>query len=450
MPTNTQQIRQEFRKKAERLAKLEGSILAAADYSMENPANYGRKEATPKQLYVWLTAAAAAGILWKLLGNGGVLSIVFGGGCLLALYKAYMEWNNYKANHSEDREGRRITDRVTALETERKQLISDLNRMRAENPVLKGTYWWDMNKNPAVDGQRLPGKVPKADEWQYGVFNPVYLSGGKGGVYLEDMCDTEVLVDGDEVRELLKRGNDRQIAVYRDERLLSSEEKAYKVLKLYAYDRREIEEISATTTRTKIDKEAQLASYRGKLDAMEIGINALKGRNLMTNEEMYLYGKADLQRYASDGLRRAVLESQKESRIAAQGDYEEHTVYKKGFNNLSRLIFVCCADIYASIKPETNGEIAAITVPRAEQSILQMTVRSIDGKPFAGRLESYAGEDSLEEVGKVGRLSVEMAIDQLMNPKMREWLHLKKRDVLAEKPDGLDEYEWPYLIWSDQ
>ena len=90
-------------------------------------------------------------------------------------------------------------------------------------------------------------------------------------------------------------------------------------------------------------------------------------------------------------------------------------------------------------------------MPRAEQSALNLIVRTTKDTEFGGRLEPYGSSDAVEDGGIVGKMSIQMAADQLLHGETREQLlRLRKRDVLAPRPAGLDDYEWAYLIWRDQ
>lgn len=439
-----------FRQKAEQLAQVEAQILAGADYSAVNPLRVNRTASRPTQALVWLGVAAAGGALFALWGDGGVRSLVFGLVGLAGLFKAYLAWSSFRANRAEEAAENQITGQVTQWETQRAALRDELNRMRRDDASLQGVYWWDKDKNPAVAGKLLPGKVPGYDRWRYDLLNPAYLNPEKGGVFLEDMRRFPVLVPGGDVRALLASQSAPQAVVYRDPALLDGEDEVYRIMKLYAYTDEPIQEIEARTTRTRVDKEAQWNAYQQKLDQMEIGLNAVGSRQLMTNMEMYLTGQKDVQEFARDQVRRGILESAAQSKIQAQDDWEERTTYRKVFQNLHRLTFVCCADVYLSCREGSAGRVAAIAVPRAEQSILRLTVRTPGGDVLGGMLEDYGGSDGVENGGTIGKLSIEMAADWLLNGEARGVLQLKPRDVLAPRPAGLDDYEWAYLIWKDR
>lgn len=75
---------------------------------------------------------------------------------------------------------------------------------------------------------------------------------------------------------------------------------------------------------------------------------------------------------------------------------------------------------------------------------MNLLVRSVQkDNPFAGRMERYGNIPEFEEFDTEIAPSIQMVVDKLLsNPDMIKLLHLKNRDVLAEKPENMDEYEY--------
>ena len=396
-------------------------------------------------------AAGAARSLGSLLlaGGGAALAVVLLV-CLAGLYKAYLAFNNYRADRREQRAADRAAGRVGGLAEQREQLLRELGRLRAADPAPAGRYWWEQGKDPAVAGRLLPGRVPKYDQWTYELLDPMYFSRDGAGARLEDMRSAPVSVRGDDLRALAAGRGAAAAVLYRDDALLQ-QGAAFRVMKLFAYAAEPLEEIRSTTTRTRVDKDAQWEACQRKLDALEIGMNAAGRSALMTNQEMYLYGHKDIQEYAGDSLRRGVLEADAHRRIYGQDDYTERTTYRKGFHGLVRFTFICCADVYFSLAEGTRGRVAAIAVPREPQNEVRVTVRTPGDRPaLGGALVAHGGHDAMEQGETVGRVSIQMAVDFLMGGEMRQTLGLRPRDVLAPRPAGLDDYEWAYLVWHDR
>ena len=439
-----------LRQKAEQLAQIESRIDRGSAQAAQAPAPARRGAARPTALLVWLGVAAAGALASAALDGSGMPALAGGLVCLVGLYKAYLAFNNYRADRREQRAADRAAGRVGGLAQQREQLLRELGRLRAADPAPAGRYWWEQGKDPAVAGRLLPGRVPKYDQWTYELLDPMYFSRDGAGVRLEDMRSAPVSVRGDDLRALAAGRGAAAAVLYRDDALLK-QGAAFRVMKLFAYAAEPLEEIRSTTTRTRVDKDAQWDACQRKLDALEIGMNAAGRSALMTNQEMYLYGHKDIQEYAGDSLRRGVLEADAHRRIYGQDDYTERTTYRKGFHGLVRFTFICCADVYFSLAEGTRGRVAAIAVPREPQNEVRVTVRTPKDRPaLGGALVAHGGHDALEQGETVGRVSIQMAVDFLMGGEMRQTLGLRPRDVLAPRPAGLDDYEWAYLVWHDR
>lgn len=439
--------RTELRSLAEELAKVEGNIYYLKDFSDRNPLKNegeGAKKQPPKnETTKWIIISV-------------VLLILFFPAAIFTLYAAYNANKRYKKALEAWMDDGKVKDNLTTMvgsqEEKRKELLSRIGELCRKDPALNGNYWWKFGKDPAVHGLAmealLPGKEAKSSEWKFAMLNQMWFQEAGDVIYLYDMTEYAVLIEGKDARAMLEPGNGA--VIYQNKDLLTEKAPGYALWHLYAYTEQPIEEISKSTTRTAVDKEAERAAHQQKLDLMEIGLNAIGSKDLMTNKEMQMTGRMSLQDYVQEDLVRGMYEADFESKLSARGDYDEHTTYSKGFRGLSHLSFYDCADILISVEEGTMGQCAAIVVPRENQKITQLFVRSNKkDHPFTGRVESYDGNPGLTLSDGVGSPSIKMAVEQLFTPSNIEFLHLKNRDVLEEKPEGLDEWEFVYLMWMD-
>lgn len=443
---------EEFRKLAEQLAALEAQMLTgrAASIRQWNPQweTQGQKQARTT-LVICLVVAAAAALLLHVLGDGGVKTMVCGVILLAALLKAYLEWGVYKKQNARLEQARKGFRAATDLEDRREELIKQLDAMRRSDPTLDKTYWWDAGISPnGFSVSELPGTA-LAPDWAYIVAQQVTLTEREDGLYCEDFVEHGVGVLASEAEELVRSGN--AAVIYRNEEVLSAPHEMFLCKYLYALDNQPIEEISASTTHTRVDKEAEMRAYQDKLDAREALFNAAAGDGLLTNREAALYGKRSVSGFRQEELYRGFAEREQQSRIDAMPDYEEHTQYRKVFRNLYINEFVTCAIIFLSLEEHTAGKTALILLPQTEIPSLTVTMRADSAEhPTSGYLEHYMGEDALVMGRRSIRPSIRMAADQLFGGEWGKAIGLDKIDIMAEKPAGLSDAEWCYLIWKDQ
>lgn len=447
----------EFRKLAEELAKVESDILKLGKFSKRNPANVQKSVPSsvekPKTVAVFLVIAVVAFFAQKMLMEKNMNYALVADSILLAsLVKAYMEWRNYrtdvrelKRNTATANEG---TGMVTLLENRREELIQKLNQMCAANLALKKNYWWTAGKNPAFEAALLPGVVPDYNQWAFGQLNPAWFTKKNGGIWLEDMNTYGITFDREETLKVIKSKDN--VALYQNPALLSASAKEFLVTYFYAIGLEEVKEVTASTRRTYIDKDAERAAYQRKMDGTEIVLNAFSRNAMMTDAEAQATGRISMQEYIDGQLVRGMYEADFESGLSARGDYEESTTYSKGFYGLYHLTLFKCAEILLSLEKRTNGHAATILVPRTEEKSVSLMVRAKhNDNPFCGYLEPYGGRKAIEVGGVQGVPSIQIALDHLMNPTDASNLHLLQRDVLADRPEGLDDIEYAYLIWKD-
>lgn len=437
--------KKELKNLAEELADVEGNIYILKDFSKQNPLSAANREEDkdsrpPKNgMTKWIIISV-------------VCLFIFPPIAIYTFYLAYKTNKVYKeALEKWMEEGtvkNNLIEIVTSQEKRRAELIEKLDAILKERPDLDGKYWWKAGKNPAYDGALLRGKEPAEPEWNYALLNHVWFREEQDTIYLEDMMSYFVGIEAKDGLAMVSPENGA--VLYRNDDLLSEKARGFQLMQLYAYAIEPIEEITKSTTRTAIDKEAERAAYQRRLDAQEIALNALGSKNLMTNQEMQMTGKMSMEEYVHEDLIRGMYEADFESKLRARGDYDERTSYSKGYHGLSRIVLYNCADVLISVEEKTNGHCAAIVVPRTRQKLIQLFVRS--GKkdnPFVGTLESYAGNPGLSLLESEGDPAIRMAVDKLMDASGAKLLHLKDRNVLAEQPEGMDEYEFAYLTWRD-
>lgn len=438
MPTDKEVLRP----LAEELARTEGNICLLGKFSAQNPENSGKTPQKKKKDY----SPVKKWLLWSIPAV-----ILFFPAAFYTFFKAYSEYNRIKNAPEEMTEEERGRELVTRLEEKRAEIISQLNQMIQDNPKLDGNYWWKLNKNPAFEGKRMPGTIPDPAVWKYVCTHHYWFSETPAGYILEDMMRYFVGVGPEDARKLFDPQKVK--IIYRNEELLQRKNtKGYLLMHLYAVHTEPIEEVRKSTTVTAVDRKAEMARIRQKLDSIEIARNAALHKELMTDQERLLYGKSTVQEYVNDNAWRDLAEANAEARLRERGETETHDRYYKAFLGLYRVFLYNCADLLMNAEQTAHLECAAIGVPKTEQKIVQLYVRAPKGdldNPFHGRLESYDGEDAIEEF-EGGVPSVRMAVDQLMNPEAARHIKLRKRDVLAPRPKGLDDYEFSYLIWGDR
>jgi hypothetical protein len=443
--------RKRLRELMEELAKVEGNIFYLRAYSPNNPLNtLGKQnnlEAQPpkNRTIPWIVGTVATLLL-------------FPPAALYTGYRAYQANKAYKARleewNSDQNVKNNLVEMVTMQEKRREELLVELRKLCTENPSLDGDYWWkDQKLNPAVAGDMvqklLPGSTPSDAEWQFGLLNQLWTVEDGAYLFLMDMWKYMVNIYAEDALEMVNPTNSK--ILYKNDDLLSAESEAFQLAHLYAYNVEQIQEVVKSTIRTAVDKDAERAAYQRKLDIQESILNGSCTGNFMSDEEMQATGRIGMSEYVDRSLVRGMYEADFEAKLFEKGDYEENSTYSRRFRGLSRITLYNCADVLVSLEPKTNGQCAAILVPRTEQKIMCLLVRSVqEDNPFVGRLETYGEIPEFEQLDSGEAPSIQMAVDKLLsNPDMIKLLHLKNRDVLEEKPENMDEYEYAYLIWKD-
>lgn len=441
----------EFRRLAKELASVELQILEGHTYVSERQnvrwENIG-KQHSQTVIGVCLGVAVVAAVLLNLIGDGGVTTIILGVVLLGALLKAYLEWGVYKKQREKQRETSRVSDTVDDFANRRRTLIAQLNEIRRKMPENSRRYWWDMNISPAgFDCAKLPGAA--VEGWQFTAAFQVTVNERSDGLYCEDFYDYAVSVSAKEVEQALQTGS--VTAIYRDGEILSHPQEMFACVHLYAMHSTPIEEITSNTTSHRVDKEGEMQAYREKLDEREVLLNAAVGDGMLTNREAALYGKRSVSQFGREEFYRGMAEMDRQEKIDAMPDYEENTTYRKTFRNLYVNEFLSCAMVFLSMEENTLGKVALIVLPRQEVSSITLTMRlDKPGNAVSGYLETYMGEEPLV-VGKHTLCpSIRMAAEQLFGGGFREQLQLKELDILEEKPSGLTDVEWCYLVWQAQ
>lgn len=443
--------RNRLRELMEELAKVEGNIFFLRTYSVNNPLNTLEERNNPgaqppkNKTTSWIIGTGAALLLFP----------------PAALYTGYRAYHANKAYNErleewkgEQNARNNLVEMVSMQEKRREELLGELRQLCTDNPALDGDYWWkDKKMNPAVAGNvvqtLLPGSTPSDAEWQFGLFHHLWTVEDGADLFLMDMKQYAVNIYAEDALEMLNPANSK--VLYKNDDLFSTKPEGFKLTHLYAYDVQPVQEVTKSTVRTAVDKNAERAAYQRKLDIQESILNGIGSRNFMSDEEMQMTGRMGMGEYVDRSLVRGMYEADFEAKLSKKGDYEEHSTYSKGFHGLSQITLSNCADVLISLEPKTNGQCAAIMVPRTEQKIMRLLVRSNQkDNPFVGRLEPYGEIPEFEMFDTGDAPSIQMAVDKLLsNPDMIQMLHLKPRDILEKKPENMDEYEYTYLIWND-
>lgn len=442
--------RQELRDMMEELAKVEGNIFFLRAYSPNNPLNIAGDQTRPgtnppkNRMMVW--------IVWTV-----VMLLLFPPAALFTGYKAYQANKAYKAKledwNGEQNVHNNLVSMVTTEEKRREELLGKLRELCADDPSLDGDYWWkDTKVNPVLGDvvqALLQGVTASDGEWQFGLFHQFWTVEDGGYLFLQDMWNYGVNIYAKDALEMAEPA--RSKVLYKNDDLFNARAEGFQLAHLYAYRVEQIQEVVKSTVRMAVDKEAERAAYQRKLNIQESIINGIGTKTFMTDLEMQATGRIDMDEYVHGSLVRGMYEADFEEKLARKGDYEERSTYSKRFRGLSRITLYNCADVLISLESKTNGHCAAILVPRTEQKIINLLVRSVQkDNPFVGRMERYGDIPEFEELDTEEAPSIQMAVDKLLsNPDMIKLLHLKNRDVLAEKPENMDEYEYAYLIWKD-
>lgn len=443
--------RKKLRELTEELAKVEGNIFFLRAYSPNNPLNMlGDKNKPGAQPPKNGTTSWIVGTVAMLL--------LFPPAALYTGYRAYQANKTYKAR-LEDWNGdqnvkNNLVKMVTLQEKRREEILVELKKLCADNPSLDGNYWWkDQKMNPAVAGDVvqtiLPGTTLSDDEWQFGLFHQLWTVEDGAYLYLMDMKTYGVNIYAQDALEMANPANSK--ILYKNDALLKAKTEGFQLTHLYAYNVEPIQEVTKSTIRTAVDKEAERVAYQRKLDIQESILNGIGTRSFMSDAEMQATGRIGMGEYVDRSLVRGMYEADFEEKLAARDEYEERSTYSKSFRGLSRIALYNCADVLISLEPKTNGHCAAILVPRTEQKAMCLFVRSLqEGNPFVGRLERYGDMPEFELIDSGAAPSIRMAVDKLLsNPDMINLLHLKDRDVLEGKPENMDQYEYTYLVWKD-
>lgn len=446
--------RELLRELSEEVAKLEQHIYELRFYSERNPKGLSaQKKSPPKNgARKWLILVAVIAVLFfytfdfdiRLLPVVIISTLTFG---LIPLILAFRANKAYRKKRSEwDAEQaaeQEAVQRLMKAEELREQCVKKLREMCEADPSLDGDYWWKADWDPVLAETQLPGFVPDLNEWKLAWMNHPFLERKEKLVHLADMEQTPVTIREAGVDEILDGG----AVLYRRDDILEDRDQDFLISHLYAYAVEPIQEVRKNTTWEKVDREAEMDAYRQGQDELESWLNLMGGEGFIDNDTRLLMGNMSANDYLRESMFRDLREMDYEDKLNARPDYEENTRYTKGFYGLSRIRLYNCADILLSTSEAHPGECAAIVLPRENQRILQMIVRSGDkNDPFVGRLEYYRDEPGYRQTNALGKPSVRMAAEILFDPDVMENLDLAPRDVLAERPEGLSPLEFAYLM----
>ena len=431
---------QQFKSKARQLVDIERSIYSLMqkagdqiDLAIAGTAGLPGAGSVVIPSVVTLMIAAAIYVLRE----NGIAVIVLVLALLFMLGKMYSSWQNYSMRKNAFKECAAFGKQADGLKKEHARLIEELNALRKAAPERR--YWWDAGLDPAIT-PKMPGQRLPDGEWRLGVFNELQLETKTDGIYLHDFIRTPVFYKAEWV-EALRTGKTAEL--YRNDAVYGSDATAYACMHLYAYIMTPIEEIEGETTVRKVDRERVLEEYRDKVDNLERSANLLLNGDYLTNRTRYYAGRISVDDYYTHELYRSLAERDFKDRIP---DEVRHSRYTKGFNNLWQMEFLRCATIFIAADGSHAGETALILMPNEKQDAVYLTVRTKSSTELCGYLESYVGMEPLI-VGEYRiRPSLADFATTLFGSRYREYLGLHRRDVLSEKPRGLTDEEWVYLI----
>ena len=219
---------------------------------------------------------------------------------------------------------------------------------------------------------------------------------------------------------------------------------------LYAVSVEEIEEVTKSTHRTYINKDAERAAYNQKLDNQESFLNAATYGHFVDNTTAHAMGVLSRDNYIQEEMVRGMMEADFESKLSQRPDYEDYDTYRRAFLGLYRIVLYNCADVLISTEEKTPGHCAVVLLPRQDQKYTQLFVRATDkNNPFSGRIEPYDGIPGYYEIDSGGGPTIEVVADKLMSGETAEVLHIQDCDVLQGCPDDMLDVEYAYLLWRD-
>lgn len=448
-------IKDEFRTKAEALARIESRIMSTDEkaWSMYEP----DWRATDQKMSLIIMAACAAlifisGIVMSLYDiftdKNDMVVAVCGIIMIVSATKAYLEFSGYTYRRRVLKECDKLFEEVEKMKEARTTVLAALNTMRAENSELAGTYWWDTGIEPSYTvALQLPGKfIRPGDATFTGLVNQLVFSDLPDGIYMESYITHKVSVPPKAVEEMLN--SDDMAVIFKSKRILSQEHEKFTVMQIYSIYMEALEEIKSSTVRVRIDKEEEMRAYREKLDSIERSMNFSEG--YITEQEAALYGHRTAEDAIEYGNFRDTLEIEHKRKLDAQPDFEETTRYKQVIGNMWDYTFVTCAYVFLSENSSSNGEIALIVLPRKEQPVVHLTMRADNPEePFCGYLEKYLGKDALTVGQRNIRPSIRMLTNYLTEDDGKDCLNqLVRCNILSSKPQNLEDSEWCYLVWK--
>lgn len=438
------EFQQVFRNKAEELARLEASLVGRGEDEKGGITYQEKAQMNMIRLYVHgaLAVLALVGLnfLHKWLMILCIALLVY------ALGEVYVFWKQsvlYKAmNVSKTAR----EDSVDSGKAKREALIGELNRLRSEHKELQGNYWWDAGVDPLLP-IICTGDAMFPIDWDYSLLFPIRFQEIQGkGVRCNDFTKDGFFVSTKEILAMANSG--KTMEIYRDDALLNSGADTWLGAILYALKDGPVTEVQAVTTTRHVNKAAEMAAYRSKLDAYERAENSLLGNFMLTNEEAFITGKLDANSYAGSSLFREALEERRAGQLDRE-DGATSTQYKEVYRNLFHGKYLPCAWVFMTAEGEAR--VASIQVLSGKQDVIEMTWRFTSDKDQGGFLESYAEYEALE----IGKEKVAPGLGHVVNSLLakgekRTSLHIRKRDVLAPKPAGISEWDWCYLVWKDR
>lgn len=442
--------RQEFKERSSQLAAKEQEIYCLSRLVRQQLRKAGGSMDGPSARQVLIPAALSAAVLLAmvLLRKHNLVVIVLLFALLYLLGKTYSEWKNYTGKKDAGKEGRSVADQLETAQEERDYLIRELNALRDSRSGKR--YFWDIGLDPTRIPAMPGDMLQPADEWTIGVFNELQIENNKNGLYLHDFLREPLLCSARDIRPYLQQDS---AELYRDDAVIASNPTVYAIKHVYAFTMDPIEEIQGYTEVQTGGKARARQQFNDQADEREKWWNEMMGgKGPITNEDAYYMGEMSDSEYWNEDTYRKLREREA---VDSTPDTTEIPHYNKGFYGLWSMEFLSCALVLVAADGPYAGKAAWILRPNRPQKSLWFTVRMDQDASgnltngIAGYLESYLAEDPLQWGNIELMPSLALFAEDLFNEDNRRQLGLHSRDVLADKPKGLTNEEWVYLIRTD-
>jgi hypothetical protein len=343
---------------------------------------------------------------------------------------------------------RKLREKNTALIAELAQSQEALKKQLNELVNEQGSndeHWW----NRDIDLEQLARKylVTKSlDNGEYVISTPVQVQEKEEGAYFTwheklylERADVENMINNGEVK-----------VIYKNDKVLENCGDDFLTFMIYSWKLKQIYEIEKHTKNIRIDKEAAMNDYKDRLDALESFTNGAATGRFRTMQEEYIYNYNNLTAeqksdYWSYDALRSLNESDYKSKLDAEPDFYEEEQYKEVYKGLVNLTFFPNGFVLY-----VGDKVAYILLYKAKQQEISVTMRADNpDSPMSGYLEEYYGYPAIYFGERNEEPEFIPAVNFVFSDESKRNMKLKQRDVFEQKPIGLSDEEWYYLIHKD-